>query len=59
MVWLLERVLFVEAAGENGQEKWEKVGQGEESKWFRLDERLKYPIELEDMRYQMHVYRRV
>lgn len=59
MVWLLERVLFVEAARENGQDKWEKVGQGEESKWFRLDERLKYPIELEDMRYQMHVYRRV
>ena len=60
MTWLLERVLFVECAeGKKGQEKWEKVEKGEESRWHRLDKGLEYPIALEDMRFQMHLYRRV
>jgi len=38
---------------------WEKVI-SEDSKWNRLpDGCLKYPIELENMRFQMHLYRRV
>jgi 25S rRNA (uracil2843-N3)-methyltransferase len=38
---------------------WEEV-LSEDSKWNRLPEDgLKYPIELENMRYQMHLYRRI
>jgi 25S rRNA (uracil2843-N3)-methyltransferase len=37
---------------------WGRV-KSEESKWCRLPEELNYPIELEDMRYQMHLYRRL
>lgn len=37
---------------------WERVV-SEESKWFRLPEGLSYPIELENMRFQMHLYRRL
>ena len=40
------------------QVKWEKVVD-EESKWFRLPPGLRYPIELENMRYQIHLYRRL
>jgi len=38
--------------------KWEKVRE-ESSKWFRLPEGLTYPVELENMRHQLHLYRRV
>lgn len=34
---------------------WTKM-RTEESTWFRLPEGLKYPLELEDMRYQLHLY---
>lgn len=37
---------------------WEKLA-GEEAKWYRLPEGLRYPIELENMRYFVRVYRRV
>jgi len=37
---------------------WERVV-SEESKWFRLPDGLSYPIELENMRFQMHLYRRL
>lgn len=37
---------------------WEKLV-GEEAKWYRLPEGLRYPIELENMRYFVRVYRRV
>ena len=53
MKWLLDHTLL-ESAGEG---KWEKKV-GEDSKWFRLDSKLKYPIDLEDMRYQVHIYER-
>ena len=53
MKWLLDHTLL-EIAGED---KWKKEVD-EDSKWFRLDSRLKYPIELEDMRYQIHTYQR-
>lgn len=38
--------------------RWEKLRE-EESTWFRLPEGLDYPLELEDMRYQLHLYRRL
>lgn len=54
MQWLLDHTLL----GSDPEEAaWEKV-QTDESKWFRLPEGLQYPIELENMRYQLHLYRR-
>ncbi|ROV95662.1 hypothetical protein VMCG_07613 [Cytospora schulzeri] len=50
MQWLLDKILL-ETTG-----AWEKV-ESEESVWFRLSQDLEYPIPLEDMRYQMHLYR--
>jgi 25S rRNA (uracil2843-N3)-methyltransferase len=38
--------------------KWEKL-LGDEARWFRLPENLRYPISLENMRYQVHVFRRL
>ncbi|KAK8214762.1 hypothetical protein M8818_002344 [Zalaria obscura] len=37
--------------------QWEKL-MSDDSRWFRLPEGYHYPIELEDMRYQIHLYRR-
>ena len=53
MKWLLDHTLL-ESAGEG---KWDKRVR-QDSKWFRLDSKLKYPIDLEDMRYQVHIYER-
>lgn len=51
MRWLLEHALLTTAAG-----MWERV-ETCESVWFRLEESLRYPIALENMRYQLHLYR--
>ena len=60
MRFLLDHTLM-SVASEGG--KWEKFV-GEEARWFRIDEGLKgidggmgYPVELENMRYQIHGYR--
>lgn len=37
---------------------WQKVI-SEESVWYRLDEDLEYPVSLENMRFQIHVFKRV
>lgn len=37
---------------------WEKVV-SDDSRWFRIPEGLKYPIPLENMRYQIHLYKRI
>ncbi|KAI8931843.1 hypothetical protein NX059_010749 [Plenodomus lindquistii] len=64
MQWLLDHTLLKQANGNQkvrGEEevpRWEKL-QEDESKWFRMDEPLTYPIELENMRMQLHLYRRV
>ncbi|KAF1943720.1 hypothetical protein EJ02DRAFT_452979 [Clathrospora elynae] len=63
MQWLLDHTLLTQASSnaERGKEavpKWEKVKE-DESRWFRLDDRLEYPIELENMRMQVHLYRRI
>ncbi|KAI4122169.1 MAG: hypothetical protein LQ338_005977 [Usnochroma carphineum] len=62
MQWLLDHTLL-EAAKEGkgdgkGVRQWEKMHE-EQSRWFRLEEGLKYPIALEDMRMQISVYRRL
>ncbi|KAJ3938449.1 uncharacterized protein N0V96_011703 [Colletotrichum fioriniae] len=36
--------------------RWEKI-ESSDSVWFRLADSLNYPISLENMRYQMHLYR--
>ncbi|KAH7026190.1 uncharacterized protein B0I36DRAFT_330072 [Microdochium trichocladiopsis] len=39
---------------------WEKIEEhSHDSVWFRMPEGLRYPIPLENMRYQMHMYRAV
>ncbi|KAJ9637779.1 hypothetical protein H2199_007271 [Coniosporium tulheliwenetii] len=62
MHWLLDHTLLGSVCGEeasnDGIRHWEKLAT-DESRWFRLPDGLKYPIELENMRYQIHLYRRL
>lgn len=53
MKWLLDHALIDVAKG-----KWEKVLE-DDSRWYRVDKQLSYPIDLENMRYQVHLYRRI
>ncbi|KID90383.1 hypothetical protein MGU_02260 [Metarhizium guizhouense ARSEF 977] len=53
MQWLLNHTLL---EGESSGYTWDKL-ESEESMWFRMPEGLSYPIQLENMRYQMHLYR--
>lgn len=62
MQWLLDHTLLEASSigsskttSEGGQ--WEKI-LSEDSRWFRVPEGLKYPVTLENMRYQIHLYRR-
>ncbi|KAL7909688.1 hypothetical protein GGI35DRAFT_393829 [Trichoderma velutinum] len=56
MQWLLDHTLIDPRAPPPGYE-WEKI-ESHDSIWFRLPEGLSYPIQLENMRYQMHLYQR-
>jgi 25S rRNA (uracil2843-N3)-methyltransferase len=60
MKWLLDHTLLEteKSRGEESLASWEKVV-SEDSQWFRLPEGLRYPIPLENMRYQVHLYRRM
>ncbi|KAF2171181.1 hypothetical protein M409DRAFT_18298 [Zasmidium cellare ATCC 36951] len=61
MHWLLDFTLIgSQQSREDGDvpAKWEKLV-SDESKWFRLLQGLRYAIELENMRYQIHLYRRL
>lgn len=64
MKWLLDHTLLESAAvgssmnSSAGAHQWEKL-ESRDSEWFRLPKGLRYPIELEDMRYQVHLYRRL
>lgn len=69
MKWLLDYTLLEVAKDGGGDEggsegeaeggkRWEKL-HSEDSRWCRLREELRYPIALEDMRMQVHVYRRL
>ncbi|KAJ9156649.1 25S rRNA (Uridine(2843)-N(3))-methyltransferase [Pleurostoma richardsiae] len=51
MQWLMDKVLLGSTDG-----AWAKV-ESDDSVWFRLPDALRYPIPLENMRYQMHLYR--
>ncbi|KAF2438343.1 hypothetical protein P171DRAFT_372009 [Karstenula rhodostoma CBS 690.94] len=57
MQWLLDHTLLTPDAKGNAPPRWEKVVE-DEAKWFRLPGGLRYPVELENMRYQLHLYRR-
>ena len=62
MQWLLDHTLLESAtigSSKNTSEdrQWEKL-ESRDSEWFRLSNELRYPIDLEDMRYQIHLYRR-
>ncbi|KAI4164322.1 MAG: hypothetical protein LQ342_001968 [Letrouitia transgressa] len=62
MQWLLDHTLLQSASEANGKRDdqtglWEKLVDNE-SRWFRLSERLTFPIKLEDTRMQVHLYRR-
>ena len=47
-----------EKASSVKRQQWEKIEECD-SRWCRLAKGLRYPIELEDMRYQLHLYRRI
>ncbi|KAK5077746.1 hypothetical protein LTR16_008695, partial [Cryomyces antarcticus] len=60
MHWLLDHTLLPSSTNvesRTDEPKWEKLV-SDESRWFRLPEGLKYPIGLENMRYQIHLYKR-
>lgn len=59
MLWLLNHTLLEteKSRGKESMASWSKVV-SDESQWFRLHEKLRYPISLENMRYQVHLYRR-
>lgn len=63
MQWLLDHTLLeASAVGSSkkasGEQQWEKL-ESRHSEWFRLSNELRYPIDLEGMRYQVHLYRRI
>ncbi|KAG9243832.1 hypothetical protein BJ878DRAFT_102854 [Calycina marina] len=60
MKFLMDHTLLAKEKSEAGDEdaSWEKLV-SDDSRWFRLPENLRYPIPLENMRYQIHLYRRV
>jgi 25S rRNA (uracil2843-N3)-methyltransferase len=58
MKWLLDHTLL-NLAGDEDNRKWRKTV-SDDSRWFRPNQQaLKYPLELESMRYQIHLYQRV
>ncbi|MCJ1418486.1 hypothetical protein MMC32_004834 [Xylographa parallela] len=63
MKWLLDHTLLVTSSIGSSKNtakepQWEKLTSSD-SKWFRLPDSLQYPLNLEDMRYQYHLYKRI
>ena len=60
MKWLLDHTLLDVVTGKDDKtSKWKKIV-SDDSRWFRLiQQSLKYPIELENMRYQIHLFQRL
>lgn len=54
MQWLLEHAF---QGLDEEQSGWKRLV-SDDSRWFRMPEGLEYPIELENMRYQIHLYQR-
>lgn len=68
MAWLMDHLLLDKGktGGKEGEEEeemrssepaWEKI-LGDECRLFRLEEGLKYPASLENMRFQVHLFKR-
>lgn len=60
MQWLLDHTLLTACANTRILPRgthWEKVI-SDDSRWFRMPQGLKYAVDLENMRYQIHLYRR-
>ena len=57
MQWLLNHTLLDMAGTTDGVRKW-RLHSTDDSKWFRIDPRLKYHLELENLRYQKHLFHR-
>ena len=55
---LLQSAPIGSSKNASAERQWEKL-ESQDSEWFRLPSELRYPVELEDMRYQMHLYRRL
>lgn len=53
MQWLLHHTLTDPAST---AQQWTRL-ESHDSIWFRLSDQLSYPIQLENMRYQLHLYR--
>jgi 25S rRNA (uracil2843-N3)-methyltransferase len=53
MHWLLDHTL---RDPKKEVSSWERL-ETQDSVWFRLSKDLSYPMQLEDMRYQLHLYR--
>ena len=60
MQWLLDYTLIGtgQKRKDDDRPKWQKLV-SDDSRWFRLPQGLQYPIELENMRYQIHLYKRL
>jgi 25S rRNA (uracil2843-N3)-methyltransferase len=60
MQWLLDHTLLQTGEKDKNKEvaQWEKIHE-DESRWFRLAPTLRYPIEVENMRMQLHLYRKL
>jgi len=57
MQWLLDRIMLGTQREPVAGRRWKKL-ESHDSIWFRLNgEGLDYPIPLENMRYQMHLYK--
>lgn len=58
MKWLLDYTLLGDPKAPKAEGKWELII-SDDSRWFRMPESLQYPIELENMRYQIHLYKKI
>ncbi|KAI2473301.1 hypothetical protein F4781DRAFT_229446 [Annulohypoxylon bovei var. microspora] len=58
MQWLLDHTLLQADKLPPEGCRWEKL-KSHDSIWFRLADGLRYPIDLQDMRYQIHLYRAI
>jgi 25S rRNA (uracil2843-N3)-methyltransferase len=56
MQWLLKHTLL-EVAGTTDDRKWTQH-LTDDSRWFRVNPKLKYRLDLENMRYQIHLFQR-
>lgn len=57
MHWLLDHSLLGSPKETSEAARWTKL-MSDESRWARLPDGLQHPVNLEDMRYQIHLYQR-